>query len=267
MDVGGAPPRSLAADQLPWTLADAQLGLDLRTESGSNAMFVLAQEDGQMKIDQAFGTWNRPEFALRFGLQPLPLGLYAGRLIHDPLLQSEAEYHAPAVLAELRKGPATLILGTASDSNWLDARGSATQVAIVPAVDLVWPDLAKIRLSARSSQALQAVDFASEIHAGKWIVDLEAIASRGELALSEAAGLVGISWVPMESWMASVRLDTRKPISQAGWEHALACGFQKSFAQVAYAGVEWLEHFGSEGLLTLRMGIQADFSTSKYFSN
>lgn len=255
LDAGGIPPRELSRSQVPLELSDAELSLLLHVRPDLDLQAVFVHEDGVAMVDQAFATWRAPAADIAFGKLVLPLGLYPGRLIHDPLLQQDVETILPAVKVTRELCPIVLHLSAARFSHLADtvelvAPGS------VAALDWAWCEDGLVRLSTKLAHHARALDFAARIPIGAVHVDLEGLAQEGAWTESDWAALLGLSWKPHEALHVAVRLDARRAKGEDDLSRAAAAAATLRFAQYAYAAAEWSQDLDGEGALTLRLGLE-----------
>lgn len=258
LDLGGVPPSDLSIDHIPLELADAELGFAMRPRSDIGMDVVLVHEDGQATFDRAFGTWTSPVATLAFGKQTLPLGFYAGRLLHDPLIQQDLESIAPSILARRDLGSLGLHLALATEPHSIDSSTTGTHPTGLVAIDYSWSSIAKIRLSGKCAHHLRLIDFGAEIDGGVFVIDLEGLAADGIWARADYTGLAGLCWRATRSTAISTRFDARKPRGKQSWTRSIATGAVQSLADIAFVGVEWLQDLDGDDLLTLRWGLEIE---------
>lgn len=194
---------------------------------------------------------------MAFGKQTLPLGLFASRLIHDPLLQADLETIAPSILVGREIGLATIKMAFASETRESDSGDAMRSPGAFGALDFQWSQASKLRLSGKLSRHLRILDFGAEIGIGNVLVDLEGFAADGARALAEWGALAGLTWDATETFSLSTRFDARKARDLENWNGSIAVGATRRFAQIAYLGAEWLQDLEKDGILTLRLGLGA----------
>ncbi len=257
LDIGGIPPADLSTDDTPIELADAEIGGTLRLRQDMQVQALFVHQDGAAAFDQAFATWKAPAATLAFGKQALPLGLFAGRLIHDPLLQADLETIAPSILVGKEIGFAKMLMALASEPRDSDSGETKRSTATVGALDLEWPERANLRLSGKLATRLRILDLGAEWRIGDFLVDLEGFAANGAWARARWAALAGLTWRCTETFGVSVRFDARRTPSPGDWNRSIAVGATQRFAEIAYLGAEWLQDLEKDGILTLRLGLEA----------
>lgn len=257
LDIGGVPPADLSISDFPIELADAEIGATLGLSQDIQAQALLVHQDGLAMLDQAFAQWNAPAASLAFGKQTLPLGLFASRLIHDPLLQADLETIAPSILVGREIGLATIKMAFASETRESDSGDTMRSSGAFGALDFQWSQASKLRLSGKLSRHLRILDFGAEIGIGNVLVDLEGFAADGARALAEWGALAGLTWDATETFSLSTRFDARKARDLENWNGSIAVGATRRFAQIAYLGAEWLQDLEKDGILTLRLGLGA----------
>jgi len=268
LDAGGIPPSDLSADAVPVALSDAELRLKLQFAPTLSAQTILVHENGTAAVDQAFATWQTPGLQLSFGKQTLPLGLYPSHLIHDPLLQQDLETIVPSVIATKEVGAFSGHLGFAELGREVFVTVEGTSVpearswpAAVAALDAKWGTDGQARLSATLGHHSRIASLGARIPAGPLAVDLEGTASDGAWVGSDFAALAGVAWKPVPVLELATRFDARKEHQDGEWEKAVGAGATLHFAEIAYTAAEWRQELEEEeGTLTLRLGIEAEFS-------
>ncbi len=241
LDIGGTRPADLSISDLPIELADAEIGATMRLRQSMEIRTLLVHQDGLATLDQAFATWTTPMFDLTFGKQTLPLGLFEARLIHDPLLQADLETIAPSILIGKRIGIATVRTALASEPRESDSGEGQLSTAAVGALDLEWPEAASLRLSGKIARHLRILDLGARLQLGDFLIDIEGFAADGSLAGADWATLAGLTWNATEALSLSTRFDARKAVGADDWDGSVAVGARHRFAEIAYAGAEWLQ--------------------------
>lgn len=259
LDGGGIPPGDFSADRAPLGLTDAELAIGLRLRPELEARTKLVHEDGVSKVDQACATWKTPGPEIVFGKTELPLGLYPGRLIHDPALQQDVETIASAVVASGAMGPVALHLSGANLAHQ-DDTVEIVFPAVVAAADLSWGEEGMLRVSTKVAQRTRVLDAAARIPIGPVLVDVEGVAADGAWSESDRAALLGLAWRPLDTVLLAARLDARRAKGADDWDKSIAAGATLRLAEFAYAGAEWLQDLDGDGVLTLRLGLEGGFS-------
>lgn len=266
LDVGGTAPKHLDMDHLPVQLSDAELSVLLKLRPNLTAQTVLVNDDGMATVDQAFANWNASFLDLSFGKLALPLGLYNSHLITDPLLIADLETIAPAVLASKTSGALTCHLGlTSLDHEAVDEMDMPTSHAypnLVAALDAKWGEAGLARLSTRLAHHSRIVGLGAQIPAGPLTVDLEGTVGDGAWVGSEWTASAGLAWGATEALELATRYDSYKAhgADKATTQAGVAATYK--LADVAYTGAEWMQSLdeGGEGTLTLRLGLQGEFT-------
>lgn len=257
LDIGGARPADLSISDMPIELADAEIGATLGLSQEIQAQAILVHQDGLATLDQAFAAWSAPSIGLAFGKQTLPLGSYPARLIHDPLLQADLETIAPSILATKEFGPATIHLALASESRESDSGETLRSTSAVGAFDFDWSESASLRLSGKIARQQRILDLGVQARLGDFLVDLEGFVADGAWAGARWATLAGLTWNATDAFSVSSRFDARQAKDLEDWNGSIAVGATRRFAQIAYVGAEWLQDLDGDGILTLRVGLEA----------
>lgn len=218
---------------------------------------LLVHQDGLATLDQAFAVWKPSAIGLAFGKQTLPLGSYPARLIHDPSLQADLETIAPSLLASRRFEAATVHLALASESRESDSGEALRSTSATGAFDLGWSESASLRLSGKIARHQRILDLGAQVGLGDFLVDLEGFVADGAWVRARWATLVGLTWNATDAFSLSSRFDARQAKDLDDWSGSIALGAVHRFAQIAYAGVEWLQDLDGDGILTLRVGLEA----------
>lgn len=255
LDAGGIPPGNLSADKVPLELSDAELSLGMHLRPDLDAQVVFVHEEGISTVEQAFATWKSPAADLVFGKTRLPLGLYPGRLVHDPSLQKDVETIVPSVTTTRDLGPLGLHLSGSQLAHRTDS-GETEFPALVAAADLTWNGSGLARISTKVAHRVRTMDAAAQIPMGPVVLDLEGVVSDGAWADSGLAGLFGLSWRPRDTVLLAARLDARRERESGDWSRSAAAGATVRFAEFAYAAAEWLQDLDGDGALTLRLGME-----------
>lgn len=257
LDIGGARPADLSISDMPIELADAEIGATLGLSQEIQAQAILVHQDGLATLDQAFAAWSAPSIGLAFGKQTLPLGSYPARLIHDPLLQADLETIAPSILATKEFGPAMVHLALASESRESDSGETLRSTSAVGAFDFDWSESASLRLSGKIARQQRILDLGVQARLGDFLVDLEGFVADGAWAGARWATLAGLTWNATDAFSVSSRFDARQAKDLEDWNGSIAVGATRRFAQIAYVGAEWLQDLDGDGILTLRVGLEA----------
>jgi hypothetical protein len=259
LDAGGVPPGDLSVDRVPLELTDAELGIGLHLRPDLDFRTVMVDEDGIATVDKAFATWKSPLADLEFGQAVLPLGLYPGRLIHDPALQQDVETVVPALVATREMGPFALHVSGAQLAYQTDSVETEFP-ALVAAADFKWGGEGIARLSGKLAHHVRTVDAAAQVPLGPLALDLEGVATDGAFAGCDLAGLLGLSWRLHEALSLAARLDARQEHGSDEWNTWAVAGATAHVAEFAYVGAEWLQDLDGDGELTLRLGLEGGFS-------
>lgn len=266
LDVGGTAPGDLDMDNVPVHLSDAELSVLLKLRPDLTAQTVLVNDGGTATVDQAFATWNASFLDLSFGKLVLPVGLYNSHLLTDPLLIADLETIAPSVLASKSSGALTCHLGlTSLDHEAVDEMDQPLTHSypnLVAAVDAKWGENGLARLSTRLAHHSRLFGLAAQIPAGPVILDVEGTLGDGAWVGSDWTASAGVAWNVTESLELAARHDSyqAKGADETTAQAGVAATFR--FAEVAYAGAEWMQGLGDdgEGALTLRLGLEGEFS-------
>jgi len=268
LDLGGIPPADLSADDVPVQLSDAEVSIGLRLRPDLSAQTVLVHEDGSAKVDQAFATWSSPWLELSFGKQTLPMGLYPSHLIHDPLLQQDLETIVPSLMASKVSGAFGCHVAIANQSREVTEfvtdsslrQGTATYPMAVASLDARWGKDGVARLSTRIAHHSRTASLGAQIPLGPLSLDLEGMVTDGAWNDADLAALAGLAWTPVDALELAVRCDARKTHDTGRWNRQAAAGATLRFADLAYTGAEWLQDLDGDGAVTLRMGLEGEFS-------
>lgn len=257
LDIGGTRPADLSISDMPIELADAEVGATLGWSQEIQAQAILVHQDGLATLDQAFAVWNPSVIGLAFGKQTLPLGSYPSRLIHDPLLQADLETIAPSILASKEFAPAVVHLALASESRESDSGEALRSTSAVGAIDLDWRESASLRLSGKIARHQRILALGAQARLGDFLVDLEGFAADGAWTCARWGALAGLTWNATDAFAVSSRFDARQAKDLEDWNGSIALGAIRRFARIAYVGAEWLQDLDSDGILTLRVGLEA----------
>lgn len=257
LDIGGTRPADLSISDMPIELADAEVGATLGWSQEIQAQAILVHQDGLATLDQAFAVWNPSVIGLAFGKQTLPLGSYPSRLIHDPLLQADLETIAPSILASKEFGPAAVHMALASESRESDSGEALRSTSAVGAIDLDWSESASLRLSGKIARHQRILDLGAQARLGEFLVDLEGFVADSAWARARWATLAGLTWNATDALGVSSRFDARQAKDQDDWNGSIALGATRRFARIAHVGAEWLQDLDGDGVLTLRVGLEA----------
>lgn len=265
LDLGGIPPADLTVDDVPVQLTDAELSIGLRLRPDLSVQTVLVHEDGSAKVDQAYATWESHWLELSFGKQTLPMGLYPSHLIHDPLLQQDLETIVPSLMASKASGAFgchVAVAGQSREVTEIVSDSSFRQVAtayplVVASLDAKWGEEGLARLSTRIAHHSRTASLGAQIPLGPFSLDLEGMATDGAW---NDADLAGLAWTPVDALELAVRCDARKAHDTGRWSRQAAAGATLRFADLAYTGAEWLQDLDGDGAVTLRMGLEGEFS-------
>lgn len=257
LDIGGTRPADLSISDMPIELADTEIGVALRSSPEIQAQAILVHQDGLATLDQAFAVWSPSVIDLAFGKQTLPLGSYPSRLIHDPLLQADLETIAPSILASKEFAPAVVHLALASESRESDSGEALRSTSAVGAIDLDWRKSASLRLSGKIARHQRILALGAQARLGDFLIDLEGFAADGAWTCARWGALAGLTWNATDAFAVSSRFDARQAKDLEDWNGSIALGAARRFARITYVGAEWLQDLDGDGILTLRVGLEA----------
>lgn len=240
------PSPSAGFDDFPITLTDAELGLSWRTPERLAVHGLLVHAEGNVEIQEAFCAWTPGNSTFQFGRYTLPHGVYADRLIHDPLLQQDVESILPGAGIQQEFGPFRTALHLSSrrtlrETPSLEEGVPATsvehhQAVVTPMLEVGFLDEGLVRLSSQWSRHLQGLDFAATVPVGPTLLDGEILVADGAEAPADLAFLAGLSWACSHTATISSRMDGR--LADDRWQKAVAAGGSWSFVPGAALGLE-----------------------------
>lgn len=266
LDVGGIAPLDLSQDSLPMGLGDAEFGLAWKRPSGVSANAVLAGDGGNILLDQAWGAIEKDAGKLEFGLFTLPHGINEGRLVHDPLLQEHLETILPGLAATAKLGPVSPAIAVSSrereiESEDPESEPSLRQEAVATAaLDWAFGDDGLVRASTMLSTDRRDAALAATAPLGMLRLDAEVAVGAGSARAYDAGFLAGAAADLTESVQIATRLDGL--LVDDEWTKAVAAGISWSPVEGGLVAAEWLQDLDGDGVLTLRLGMELDWTSS-----
>lgn len=260
LDLGYAKADQESPRAFSTSLSAAEIDLAVQPTPHWATHIAVANESGTMRADQAWAAWDDDALGASFGLMPLDHGLFAAHLVVDPWLQREAETILPALAIRGTVGLIRGAMAVASRTTEVDSGGSVSEVQAFPTLDLAWSEEGLVRLSGRIGEHSRDIDLALRIPVGNAAIDLEGILLDGPDLEVDAAYLTGVAWRVHPPLEFAVRFDGRRDIDGV-WDHRFHIGATAIVAEIARAGIEWMQEPGEGGEPIARVGIQTHWQS------